>query len=330
MPVSARAVRIREPGDVDVLDLGEVQVRDPGPGEIRVLVAAAGLNRADLLQRQGYYPAPAGAPADIPGLEYAGTVEAAGPGVTGVALGDRVMGIAGGGAMATHLVVHHREAIPVPEDMALTDAAAIPEVFLTAYDALTVQTRLVIGEVVLVHAAGSGVGTAAFQIARVLGARPVGTSRHRAKLARCAQIGWDEGILVEDGQFAEAARQATRGRGVEVILDTVGGRYLAEDLDAVAPGGRIVVVGLLGGAKADVSLGRLLSGRVRVIGTVLRSRPLEEKISLARSFAAHLVPLFAEGRLRPVVDTILPMADVREAHRRMASNETFGKIVLAW
>lgn len=326
--ISARAVRIQAPGDVDVLRLEAYPVREPGPGEVLVEVRAAGLNRADLLQRRGFYPAPPGAPPDVPGLEYAGVVARVGEGVESPAVGDRVMGIVGGGAMATHLVVHARETIPIPEDLTCEYAAAIPEVFLTAWDALFGQADLKMGETVLVHAVGSGVGTAAVQLAKAAGARPVGTSRTPAKLARCeAELGV-ETVLAEDGRFADALR-AKAGRA-DVILDTVGAAYLEENLEALAPGGRIVVVGLLGGASGELPLGTLLAKRARLFGTVLRSRPHEEKATLAQAFARQVLPLLADGRVRPIVHSVLPMEDVAEAHGRMASNEPFGKIVLKW
>ncbi len=327
---AGRAVFIRGKGGVEALELADFTPREPGPGELLVEVAAAALNRADILQRKGFYPAPAGAPADIPGLEYAGTVVAIGPDVRTFARGDRVMGIVGGGAMATHVIVHEREAIPVPDGMPFADAAAVPEVFLTAYDALFVQGGLRIGERVLLHAVGSGVGTAALQLALAAGARPIGTSRTAEKLDRCRPLGLTDGVVVEAGKFAGPAKALAGGEGADVILDTVGAAYLAENVAALAPRGRLVVVGLLGGAKGELPLGALLDKRARVIGTVLRSRPLEEKAALAREFSRAVLPLFAAGRLRPVVDVVLPMEQVREAHERMERNETFGKVVLVW
>lgn len=328
----ARAVIIEGRGDVDVLRLAELPFREPGPGELLIEVAAAGLNRADVLQRRGFYPAPPGAPANVPGLEYAGTVATVGDGVTELVAGDRVMGIVGGGGMASHLVVHAREAIRVPDGMSLTDAAAIPEVFLTAYDALFVQAALGMGQTVLLHSIGSGVGTAALQLARAVSARVLGTSRTQDKLQRCEPLGLaaGDGILVSDKRFAARVAELTAGRGVDVILDTVGATYLSENLEALASRGALVVIGLMGGASAEVALGALLQKRARVQGSVLRSRPLEEKAALAQAFARAALPLFASGALKPVVDSVLPMAEIREAHRRMEQNETFGKIVLSW
>lgn len=324
-----KAVRIREYGGPEVLELIEFSARPPGYGEILVRVEAAGLNRADLLQRRGLYPAPPGSPADIPGLEYAGVVEAVGEGVTEWKVGDRVMGIVGGGAMATHVTVSAREAIPVPSRLSFAEAAAIPEAFLTAYDALFLQGGLRMGEYVLVHAVGSGVGTAALQLAREAGAAVIGTSRSQEKLDRCREMGMEGGILVE-GSFAEKVRELTDGRGADCILDLVGASYLEENLAALAWRGRMICVGLLGGAKTNLPLGTLLAKRATLIGTVLRSRPPEEKAILARRFADEIVPLFERGRLSPVVETVLPFEQVAEAHRRLESNRTFGKIVLSW
>ncbi len=315
-----------------MLRIGEIAVRDPGPGELLIEVAAAGLNRADVLQRRGFYPAPPGVAANVPGLEYAGTVAELGSDVTDFARGDRVMGIVAGGGMASHLVVHAREAIRVPEGMALTDAAAIPEVFLTAYDALFVQASLDMGQTLLVHSVGSGVGTAAIQLARAVSARALGTSRTQDKLQRCQPLGLAiaDGILVSDKRFAAMVAERTSGRGVDVILDTVGAAYLGENLASLASRGTLVVIGLMGGANAELALGALLQKRARVVGSVLRSRPHEEKAALAQAFARATLPLFARGALAPVVDAVLPMADVQEAHRRMEKNDTFGKIVLHW
>jgi len=323
-----RAVRIREFGGPEVLELFEFTPRPPGFGEILVRVEAAGLNRADLLQRRGLYPAPPGSPADIPGLEYAGVVEEAGEGA-GWKVGDRVMGIVGGGAMATHLTVSGREAIPIPSGMGATDAAAIPEVFLTAFDALFLQGGLCLGERLLVHAVGSGVGTAALQLAREAGAFTLGTSRTREKLDRCRAMGLDVAILT-DGRFAEEVRESTGGKGADVVLDLVGASYLEENLAALAPRGRLVCVGLLGGAKGNFPLGVLLQKRATVVGTVLRSRPPEEKAQLAQRFTREILPLFEDGRLKPVVEAVFSFEQVAEAHRLLETNRTFGKVILSW
>jgi putative PIG3 family NAD(P)H quinone oxidoreductase len=330
MPI-ARAVRIKEPGGPEALHVDRISVDDPGPGQILVEVAAAGLNRADLLQRRGLYPAPPGVPKDVPGLEYAGRVAALGDGVRTFEVGDEVMGIVGGGAMATHLVVHEREAIRVPEGLALTHAAAIPEAFLTAYDALFEQAGVTSGERVLIHAVGSGVGTAALQLARLVGAQALGTSRTEDKIDRCAELGLGDGLHVTDGTFADEVKARTGGHGADVILDLVGAGYLAENLAALAPLGRMVVIGLLSGAKAELPMGPLMKKRLRVFGTVLRARPLEQKAALAQRFGDRIAPLFAaDGPLSPVVDEVVPMSEIAAAHERMERNATFGKIVLSW
>jgi NADPH2:quinone reductase len=328
--IEARAVLIQGKGDVDVLELGTLQVRDAGPNELRVKVEAAGLNRADILQRRGFYPAPPGSPANVPGLEYAGTIEQVGEGVREFQVGDPVMGIAGGGSMATHLVVHAREAMRVPKGMPLTEAAAIPEVFLTAYDALFPQAKLGPGQLLLVHAIGSGVGTAALQLGQLVGAEVYGTSRSEDKLKRCKQLGLDHALVVEKSEFAAALVERSGGRAADVILDTIGAAYFAENIKALATGGRLVLVGMLGGAAAECPMGLLLAKRATIIGTVLRSRPLEEKAALTQTFARDMLGKFTTGALKPVVDKTFPMSEVRAAHQHMESNTSFGKIILHW
>jgi NADPH2:quinone reductase len=328
--IEARAVKITGKGELEALSIGTLAVPDPGPGEIRVAVAAAGLNRADIMQRRGFYAAPEGTVQDVPGLEYAGRVEALGAGVRDFAVGDAVMGIVAGGGMASHLCVHAREAMRVPAGMPLEEAAAIPEVFLTAYDAIFLQARLGMSELLLVHAIGSGIGTAALQLAHAAGAEVVGTSRTQDKLERCRALGLRHGLLVSDKQFANALAQCSGGRLADVILDTVGAAYLNENVAALAPRGRMVVIGLLGGAKGELPLGALVYKRAQIFGSVLRSRPLEEKIALAQSFTQHALPLFAQGKLKAVVERVLPASEIRAAHEHMESNASFGKIVLSF
>ncbi|HEY6460744.1 MAG TPA: NAD(P)H-quinone oxidoreductase, partial [Polyangiaceae bacterium] len=323
-----RAIVIREPGGPEVLELKDVPTPAPQRGEARVRVRATAVNRADVLQRMGMYPAPPGAPKDIPGLEIAGEVDALGEGVGDLSVGDRVFSIVGGGAYAEHVVVPAPTLARMPVGMSFTDAAAVPEAFLTAWDAMVAQGRLASGETVLVHAAGSGVGTAACQIAAAIGARPIGTARTADKLARAKALGLAEGIVVEKGVFAKEVLAQTAARGVDVVLELVGGAYVAEDLACVAQRGRIVVVGLMAGASVELNLGALMQKRVEVRGTVLRARPLEEKICAAQALERHLVPLFVSGKLRPVVDRILPLAKAGEGHAAMQGNDTFGKIVL--
>ena len=325
-----RAIRIAEPGGPDVLRMGEVPRPEPGPSEIRVRVRAAGVNRAEILQRRGLYPAPPGWPADVPGLEFAGEVEAVGERVTERAVGDRVMGLVGGGGYAEYVVVHEREAIRLPEPLSWEEAAAIPEVFVTAHDALFTRGRLSLGEWVLIHAVGSGVGTAALQLARAAGAKTLGTSRTEWKLDRARELGLELAIQAGAEDFADAVLDATGGRGADLILDLVGGGYLPRNLASLATLGRIVVVGLTAGAFAEIDLGVVLRKRITMVGTSLRSRPLEEKIAAVQAFARHALPLLADGRIRPVTDRSFPMEEAAEAHRRMEADQNFGKIVLVW
>jgi putative PIG3 family NAD(P)H quinone oxidoreductase len=325
-----KAIVITRPGGPEVLVQEDRPVPEPGPGEIRVRVHASALNRADLLQRRGLYPAPPGAPADVPGLEYAGEVDAVGPGAGLWAVGNRVMGIVGGGGHSQFVVVHEREAIRIPQNLGWEEAAAIPEAFLTSYDALFRQLDVKVGERVLIHAVGSGVGTAALQLARAAGAEVLGTSRSPAKLERARELGLETGIDTSREDLAEAVNQATYGSGVHALLDLVGGKLLEASLRVLALRGRAVVVGTTAGTKAEIDLGLLLRRRIHIFGTVLRSRPLEEKIALAREFSGAVLPLVSSGRIRPVVDTVYPFTDIRRAHERMEANDTFGKIVLTW
>jgi putative PIG3 family NAD(P)H quinone oxidoreductase len=324
-----RAIVIRAPGGPDVLELRELAEPEVPYGHVRVRVTAAGVNRADLLQRAGVYPAPPGVPRDIPGLEYAGTIDALGPGTTRLAVGDRVFGLVAGGAYAEKLVAHEREVVAIPAGLGDLDAAAAPEAFVTAYDALLVRARLVPGERVLVHAAGSGVGTAAIQVARSLGCFVVGTTRTADKIDRCKELGMDVGVVPDDkGAFATAVLAATQGRGVDVVLDLVGGDYVRESIAACAPQARLALVGLTGGASTTLPLGEVLRRRVTLVGTVLRSRPLEEKIEAARMLEKTLVPWLAAGRVRSVIDRTFPLAEAAAAHAYVAKNVSFGKVML--
>ena len=312
-----------------MLEVGEIEVAQPGPSEVLIEVAAAGLNRADCLQRRGFYPAPPGVPADVPGLEFAGVVESVGDSVSAWKPGDRVMGIVGGGSMATRLLTEGAELMAVPEEMSLEEAAAIPEVFLTAYDAIVVQGGLERGGSVLFHAVASGVGTAGIQLASVIGATSIGTSRTADKLPRCTDIGLNHAVLVEDGNFAEEVLTAAP-KGVDVILDTIGAAYLAQNIKVIGKKGRIIVIGLMGGVKGELSLGTLLAKRASIHGSVLRSRSPEEKSALTKSFSGEMLQRFTTGALKPIIGDVLPMTDVQTAHQRMDANETFGKLVLHW
>lgn len=318
-----KAIVITRSGGPEVLALRDVPTPEPRRGELRVKVHATAVNRADLLQRMGLYPAPPDASQDIPGLEFAGEIEALGEGVDGWQVGDRVFGLCGGGSYAEYVVTHSRAVARIPDDLSFDAAAAVPEAFITAWDAMVTQGGLTAGETVLITAVGSGVGCAAVQLARALGARVVGTARTSDKLARAATLGVDLGVVPEaDGRFA------SRVGTPDLVLELVGGANLAEDLACLAPCGRIVVVGLLAGARAEVDLGLMLRKRATIVGTVLRSRPLEEKLAVTQAFARHVVPLLVRGAVRPVIDRVLPLAEAASAHALLASNTTFGKIVL--
>jgi putative PIG3 family NAD(P)H quinone oxidoreductase len=325
-----KAVIISRFGGSEVLEIQQRPEPEPGLGQIRVKVHASALNRADVSQRRGNYPAPAGSPADIGGIEYAGEVDVAGPGTGIWSPGDRVMGVIGGGGHAEYVCVHEREAIRVPKSASWEAAAAIPEAFLTAYDALFNRLGVRAGETVLIHAVASGVGTAALQIARAAGLRAAGTARSPAKLERARAYGLEVAIDSSSGDWAAKVERSVGAEGVHAVVDLVGGNYLAGNLRVLASRGRIVVVGLTAGAVTEFNMGVLLRKRLTIVGTVLRARPLEEKIALAREFEQRMVPLFESGVLEPVVDRVFAFEEIRAAHDLMESNSTFGKIVLRW
>ena len=321
-----RAVVLRDKGGPEVLRIEEVPDPEPGPEEIAVAVTGTALNRADLLQRRGLYPGPAMA-YEIPGLEFAGRVAEVGERVTSWRVGDEVMGIVGGGAYAERLVVHERQALAVPAGLTLADASAVPEVFLTAFDALVVQGGLTSGRWALVHAGASGVGTAAIQIAKAVGAR-IAVTTSSAKVAACRRLGADVAVDYATEDFVAAVREATGGRGVDVVLDVVGGEYTERNLDALVVKGRVVQVGVMGQGSANIPLGKLLAKRASLIGTVLRARPLEEKIALTQQVATELLPRFTDGTLRPVIDSRYGLDAIAEAQVYMESNANVGKIVI--
>ncbi len=329
MADSMRAVVITEFGGPEVLRVQDVERPEPGPKEILVRVKSSGLNRADLIQRVGRYPAPSGSPQDIPGLEYAGIVEAMGPDVTLWKIGDRVLGIVGGGGYAEFVVVHERTVVGVPAGVGIEDAGAIPEVFMTAFDALFRQMNLSEGETVLIHAVGSGVGTAAVQLTQSAGVRAIGTSRTKEKVERALELGLDVGILADE-EWPRRVSEASGGEGVDLILDLVGGAYLEGNLQVLANEGRQIVVGVPSGPKAQIDLRLLMGKRALIKGTVLRARPLEEKISLAREFEHRVCPLFAARRVLPIVDSTFSPDEASDAHRVMEENRNFGKLLLLW
>jgi NADPH:quinone reductase len=326
-----KAVTITGPGGPEVLEIGEVQTpSQPTADRVRVRVRAAGLNRADVLQRQGHYPAPPGYPQNIPGLEFAGEVEAVGDEVRMWKIGQRVFGIIAGGSQADYVVVPESHLAEVPANLDWPEAAAVPEVFITAHDALFTRGNLQPGETMLVHAAGSGVGTAASQLASAAGATVLGTSRTADKLERAKDYGLSIAIAVGADPLAMVApvMEATGGRGVKLIIDLVGGAYLDANLKALASHGRLVLVGMTAGAKATLDLSLAMGKRLTIMGTMLRGRSLEEKATATRLFSEQVVPLLAAGTVRPVIDRVYKMKQVREAHARMESNKGFGKIVL--
>jgi len=325
-----RAVLIREPGDPDVLTLGQAPAPEPGPGQVLVRVRAAGINRGDIMQRRGKYPAPEGWPQDIPGLEYAGEVSALGAGARRWRAGDRVMGLVGGGGYAEYVAVHEDEAVAVPAGLSWEEAAAIPEAFITAHDALFTRLALQPEERLLVHAVGSGVGTAALQLARDAGAHVMGTSRSAWKLERAAELAPLEGVDTSTEDFVARALAWTGERGVDAVLELVGGDYVPRNVKALAVLGRLALVGLVAGARAELDLRAFMSRRLTLVGTVLRSRPLEQKIAAARAFAEHVEGRFEDGRLRPVVDRVFAMEEAPAAHRHVEEGQNFGKVVLRW
>jgi len=326
-----RAVTFAGQGGPEIIEVRELPDPRPGRGEVLVRVRAAGLNRADLLQRRGLYPPPPGVREDVPGLELAGEVAAVGEGVVAVKVGDRVMAIAGGEAQAELALAHERMLVRVPDRLSLEEAGATMEAFVTSHDALLTLGGLRPGWPVLIHAVGSGVATAAVQLAKAAGATVLGTSRTADKLEKARALGLDHAILVtkDAPRFADEVKRLTGGAGAAIVLDFVGGPYMAENLAALASGGRIVNIGTMGGPKAQLDLSVLMRKRGEVIGTVLRPRPLEEKIRATRLFAKDVLPLLALGTVRPIVDAVLPLERVREAHERLERNDSFGKLVLA-
>jgi putative PIG3 family NAD(P)H quinone oxidoreductase len=323
-----KAVVITKPGGPEVLEVRDVEEPEPGPGEVLVDVRATAVNRADVLQRMGRYPPPPGTREDVPGLEMAGVVASVGKRVRGARKDDRVMALLPGAGYAERVVVPEELLLPAPGRLSFEEAAAVPEVFLTAFDALFLQCGLADGEVVLVHACGSGVGTAAIQLAAAAGCRVLGTSGSPEKLERAAELGLDVGLNRHDGDFSEAVRDETNGHGADVILDVVGAPYWEANVASLAPRGRIVLVGTLGGAKTEVNLSALMRKRATVKGTVLRSRPVAEKAALTEEFRRKVIPQLESGKVRPVVHAVYALEEAAEAHRQMEANANFGKLVL--
>jgi putative PIG3 family NAD(P)H quinone oxidoreductase len=326
-----KAITIVSFGSVEGLEVREVPDAPPATlDRVRVRVCASGLNRADILQRLGRYPAPTGYPQDIPGIEFAGEVSEVGDDVRMWKAGDRVFGIIGGGGQAQYVTVPENHLAPIPTNLDWAEAAAVPEVFMTAHDALFTQCGLTIGETVLIHAAGSGVGTAAIQLVRAAGAFAYGTSRTADKLEKAKEFGLTESFVAggDPMEIASAVKDWTNDAGVDVVLDLVGAAYLQANLAALATKGRLIFVGTTSGAKAEIDLSIVMYKRLRLRGTMLRARSLEEKATATRLFTEQVLPLLAGGVVRPVIDKVFRMEDVRAAHQRIESNESFGKVVV--
>ncbi len=321
------AVTVPTPGDETQLKLAQVPDPVPGPRDLLIRVRAAALNRADLLQRQGMYPPPPGAP-DILGLECAGEVIEAGSEVSGWRAGDRVMALLPGGGYAQKAVVHHGSAMHVPEALSDDEAGALPEVFLTAFLNLFMLGGIGEGQTALIHGGGSGVGTAAIALLRETGARSIVTAGSAEKCERCLRIGADVAINYNDGPFAPKVKTATNGRGVNLVLDAIGGAYLAQNLEVLAQGGRLLLIGLMKGARAEIDLAAVLRRHLQLTGSTLRTRSAGEKAAIVNAFIGRFGRALETGAIRPIIDCVMPMAQVAEAHRRMQSSAHFGKIVL--
>ncbi len=326
-----KAVVITRFGGPEVLEVQDVPQPEPGPDEILVHVRSTALNRADLLQRRGQYAAPPGVPQNIPGLEFAGEVAELGTNAQRRQKGDRVMGIVAGGAHAEFVTTHQDAVVTVPASLEWSTAGGIPEVFITAYDALQ-QAAFKAGENVLVHAVGSGVGLAATQLVKALGGRVFGTSRTPDKIERAKPFGLESGYPVPEPSaltgLSAFGKSVTGGRGFDVVLDLNGGPYFAASLEAMALKGRIVLIGGVAGGKTEVDLYQILGKRLHVIGTVLRARSVQEKIAITAAFAREVGPLLEQGTIQPVIDSVFTIEKIQDAHRRLDSNETFGKVVL--
>ncbi|RLV01487.1 NADPH:quinone oxidoreductase [Streptomyces griseocarneus] len=321
------AITIPEFGGPEALVWAEVPDPVPGGGEVLVEVVASAVNRADVMQRKGFYPPPSGAPL-YPGLECSGRIAALGPGVSGWAVGDEVCALLAGGGYAEKVCVPVGQLLPVPEGLDLASAAALPEVTATVWSNVFMVAHLRPGETLLVHGGGSGIGTMAVQLAKAVGARVAVTAGSKDKLEHCRELGADILIDYREQDFVEELQKVTGGAGADVILDIVGAKYLARNVEALAVNGRLVIIGLQGGSKAELDLGALLTKRAAVMGTALRSRPLAEKAAIIAAVREHVWPLISGGRVRPVVDRVLPMRSAPEAHRVVEEGSHVGKVLL--
>lgn len=322
-----RAVVAPQPGGPQALVIVERPDPSPGPGELLLDVAATAVNRADILQRRGMYPPPKGA-TDVLGLEASGLVEAVGAGVEGWKVGDPACAVLAGGGYAQKAIVPAAVAMPLPPGVDAVRAAAVPEVFATAFDNVVVRGRPVAGETILLHGGASGVGTAAIQLAKRAGCTVLVTAGSQARVDSCVALGADGGVVYRDRDWATEVLETTGGRGVDVVLDVVGGSYLRSNLSCLATEGRLVVIGLGGGAKAEINLGVVLSKRLSVMGSTLRARTTQEKALLMRRLVGEVWPGFADGTLRPVIDRVLPLERVADAHAALEAGDVVGKVVL--
>jgi putative PIG3 family NAD(P)H quinone oxidoreductase len=322
-----KAITVPEPGGPDALVLTDVDTPEPAAGEVLVRVAAAGVNRADTLQRQGHYPPPPGA-SDVIGLEVSGTVEALGEGVEDWAAGDEVCALLSGGGYAEYVSVPSGQLLPVPEGVTLADAAALPEVACTVWSNVFMTADIEPGEVLLVHGGSSGIGTMATQLARAYGARVAVTAGSADKLEACRELGADILVNYREEDFVERIREATDGHGADVVLDIIGAKYLGRNLEALATGGRLVIIGMQGGRAAELDIAMLMGKRAAVIGTTLRARPAAEKAAIVAAVAGHVWPLVEDGSVRPVVHSRHPLAEAAAAHREIEESGHVGKILL--
>lgn len=322
-----KAITCTKPGGPEVLQLTEVADPVPTPDQLLVRVRASALNRADTMQRIGAYPPPPGE-SDILGLELAGEVEAVGSSVQGFAPGDRVFGLVGSGGYAEKAVIDARMAMPIPDGWSFSQAAAVPEVYFTAQETIFTLAGLKSGETILIHAGASGVGTAGIQMARETRARILITAGSAEKIQRCIELGAQAGCNYKEQDFAEWVKDVTQGTGVDVIEDFIGAAYWDKNLRSLKIGGRLVLVGLMGGVKVDAHLGMILTKRLQIFGSVLRSRPLEDKIAITQRFKQNWLPLLTTGKIKPIIDTVFPLAQAAEAHQYMEDNKNFGKIIL--
>jgi putative PIG3 family NAD(P)H quinone oxidoreductase len=322
-----RAVVITDPGGPEVLTLGEAPDPEPGPGEVVLDVAATAVNRADLLQRQGFYPPPPGA-SDVLGLECSGTVAAVGPDVERWQVGDEVCALLAGGGYAEQVLVPAGQVMAVPDGIDLVEAAALPEVACTVWSNVFMVAGLQRGETLLVHGGAGGIGTFAIQLAHALGARVATTAGSEDKLWVCRELGADITVNYREADFVEAVKDATDGHGADVVLDNMGAKYLDRNLDVLATEGRLVVIGMQGGSKAELDIGRLMAKRAAVIGTTLRARPPENKAVICASVEQHVWPRVADGSVKPVVHTRLPLSEAAEAHQVVEDSSHVGKVLL--